>query len=175
MDHDQTPGGVAFVRDDHAQFFYTIPDGWHRVTEETGGSGPTSAIASTDADDPDEQRKASVLAGVMRDLPGGSDDLAQAALFLARGWAQLSDSKANAVYSEETSRSFTIDGHPAATASLRADFPESDSGSLYLRMTIVEVVETYFSYLAGTAHPEAVDLRAAIDGVHQDLIVVMGS
>lgn len=172
MQYDETNEGVTFIRDDHAQFFYTIPDGWHRVAAEDGGSGPTSLIASTEPDDPDEERKASVLAGVMREIPSG-DDLEKGALMLAKGWAQLSDARSNAVFSQESSRSFTLDGHPAATAALRADFPESDTGSLYLRMTVVEVVEGYYSYLAGTAHPEAADLRAAVDGVHRDLIVVM--
>lgn len=173
MEYDETSEGVTFIRDDHAQFFYTIPEGWHRVADETGGTGPTSSIASTDPDDPDELAKASVLAGVMKELPSGAKDLAEGSLLLAKGWAQLSDARSNAVFSEETSRVLTLDGHQAGTASLRAEFPESDTGSLYLRLTLVEVVEGYYSYLAGTAHPEAVDLRAAVDGVHRDLIVVM--
>ena len=172
MQFDETQEGVALVRDDGAQLFYPIPEGWQRVPDTGGGSGPTSAIASTLDEYAEEDRKATVYAGTLDEplkAPGG---LAEAALHFAQGLAQLSDARANARFSEESSRELAIDGRAAATASLRADF-DSDTGALYLRVTVVDIAEGYTSYLVGTVHPEAADLRAAVDAVHGDLIVAL--
>lgn len=171
MQYDETREGVAFVRDDGAQLFYPIPEGWQRVPG-SGGDGPTSAIASTLDEYADEDRKATVYAGTLDEPLSAPGGLAEAALRFAQGLAQLSDARANARFAEEDARELTVDGRRAATASLVAAF-DSDSGSLYLRVTVVDIADGYTSYLVGTVHPEAADLRAAVDAVHGDLIVAL--
>lgn len=160
---------TAFVRDVAAQFLYTIPPNWERADL---GEGPTSGITPVGVEDAPEDRKATVLAGVLEEAP--DTDPATAALQLAYGWAQLSDARASAKFENEEHSRRDIDGRPCGTASLVATFPGSPTGDLRLRVTLVEVADGYWSYLMGTAHPAATDLIEAIDSVHANLLVAIG-